>query len=108
MYIPSNSVGGLLSALVTPAVTVCRLLVNGPTAWRSDLSFVGLLGILLNIRDLEHLGVRFIYLEHLGVRFIYLEHLGVRFIYLEHLGVQFIYLFLYTQCEYIYFFKLTS
>ena len=88
MYIPSNSVGGLLSSLVTPAVTVCRLLVNGPPAWRSDLSFVGLLGILLNIRDLEHLGVRFIYLEHLGVRFIYL--------------------FLYPQCEYIYFFKLTS
>ena len=98
MYIPSNSVGGLLSSLVTPAVTVCRLLVNGPPAWRSDLSFVGLLGILLNIRDLEHLGVWFIYLEHLGVWFIYLEHLGVRFIYL----------FLYPQCEYIYFFKLTS
>ena len=85
MYIPSNSVGGLLSSLVTPAVTVCRLLVNGPPAWRSDLSFVGLLGILLNIRDLEHLGVRFIYLEHLGVWFI-LSILGYSLFILSILG----------------------
>ena len=62
MYNPNNSVGGILSSLGAPAVPVCRLLMNGPPACRSDPSFVGLLGIPLNIRDLEHIGLRFIYL----------------------------------------------